>query len=271
MGKLIGAGAVTIFVAAGVWLALACTSEGEAGVIAPGATASGMTSAGGYTGGAVQDGGSISGTVKYSGEVPKQGTITPNKDKEVCGDSIDKDILLVSSTNNGIKNVLVSITNITKGKEAKIQGKENPAVLDQKGCMYVPHVMVVDAGSWVVYKNSFDPISHNTNVASKFGQSFNKMLATGGASDPIQLKEAERMKIKCDIHPWMSAYLWVMESPYWALTGEDGSFKIDNVPPGTYKVKFWQERCKKVEKNITVEAGKDADADAEMKAKKKRR
>ena len=104
-------------------------------------------------------------------------------------------------------------------------------MLDQKGCQYVPHVLAVMVGQPIIVKNS-DPFLHNVhslaidNPAFNFGQP-NK--STPAARSP-PMKVAERFKIKCDVHPWMSAYVNVFEHPYFAVTKEDGTFAIPGQP-----------------------------------------
>ena len=231
--------------------------------------APGTAPSGAYKGGIVENGGSITGTVTLHGERPASRTFKISRDTHACGKEIQSDSLIVSAGGKGVKNAIVSIVGIGAGKAARPHRSEAPGVLDQKGCMFTPHVLVVDVGSWVIYKNSSDPVSHNTNVVSKFGQGFNRLLPSGGASDPMQLNEAERLRVKCDIHPWMVAWVAVMDNPYWALTDGEGKFEIDNVPQGTYTLKFWHEKLKKHEMTVTVEAAKAATADVGLVLKRR--
>jgi len=133
-------------------------------------------------------------------------------------------------------------------------------VLDQKGCMYVPHVLALQVGQPLIVKNS-DPFLHNVHALSNTNPAFNfgQNKDPGRKIDPM--RAAETFRVKCDVHPWMSANFHVFEHPFFAVSKEDGSFAIENVPPGTYKVTAVHERFGTQTKDVTVEAGKPLTAD----------
>ena len=270
--RIIG-GLTTLGVALGLWVALACSGGTETPPAEASETAAVLASTGTaaeYTPGTVVDGGSIGGTVTINGEAPKMEPIPVAKDQEICGNEIADNSLEVGD-GGGVKNAVVWIEEISGGKEGKGCTKDDPAVLDQKGCVFVPRVLVVNKGSSVEYRSSSDPIAHNTKVVSKFGQGFNKLFPAGAAGEGVVLEQAEMLSVNCDIHPWMTAKLHVMANPYWALTGADGTFKIDDVPAGKYSIKIWHEKLKRKTMEVTVEGGKEAKADAALDVKKKRR
>ena len=276
--RIFASAAATTLIAAGVWLAIACSggSRPAAAVAAAppaDATEPGPAAQAKYTAGAVSNGGSIAGTITVEGEIPEAEKIVPDKDEQAdrCGAQIADDSLIVNASNKGVKDALVYIEGIASGKEMKVSTKVAPAILDQKGCMFTPHVLVVNAGSVIEFRNSVDPISHNTNVASKFGQGFNKLFPIGASGEQAMVKEPEMLPVNCDIHKWMTAKVWVMGNPYWALTDGSGGFKIDQVPPGTYEVKVWHDKLKATTVKVTVEAGKEAKVDAALAGKPKRR
>jgi plastocyanin len=117
---------------------------------------------------------------------------------------------------------------------------EEPLAFDQQGCIYVPHVAAVRTGQKVLFENS-DPTSHNVRVTSRH-QSMNRTQPAGGA--PIEMRferEEPPVRIACDIHPWMRAWLGVFGHPFFAVTGADGSFAIEALPPGEYELHCWHE------------------------------
>jgi plastocyanin len=127
-----------------------------------------------------------------------------------------------------------------------------PAHLDQKGCMFEPHVVALMTGQVLHITNS-DQMTHNVNGASKNNQRHNESQAAGGTGvDETFPHEEVAIPIKCNIHPWMKAYVAVLASPYFQVTGKDGSFELTNVPPGTYKLTAWHERYGATQQEITV-------------------
>ncbi|MHC4181975.1 MAG: carboxypeptidase regulatory-like domain-containing protein [Planctomycetota bacterium] len=222
-----------------------------------------------YEEGDVSNGGTISGTVKLAGDAPEVKMLKVDKDQKACGhDPIPSEALLISS-GGAIKNAVVSISNISKGKKYDRSGG-NPAI-DQKGCVFISHVSVVPPGSTVDLLNS-DDIMHNLHTWSIKNTAFNEGVA-GGGKLPKTFKHSETIKITCDVHKWMSAWLIVQNNPYYAITDEGGKFQIEDIPPGTYTVQAWQEALGKVTQEVTVSAGGEVKADFALtkKGKKKRR
>ncbi len=128
------------------------------------------------------------------------------------------------------------------------------AVLNQKGCMYHPHVQGMRAGQSLAIKTS-DPTAHNVHGFGKVNRPFNRSQPAGAADIMVMMKRAEAappMKVKCDIHPWMNAYVAVVAHPYYGVTGPDGSFKLGNLPPGTYTIEAWHEKYDVMEQTVTV-------------------
>ena len=153
--------------------------------------------------------------------------------------------------NNNLANVLVYLKNVDfKGETPKSQ-----VVLDQNGCVYTPHVLGVMKGQEVLIKNS-DATLHNIHGLPKVNKEFNFAMPKVLKEKKMTLAKSENaFKVKCDVHPWMSAYVQVFDHPYFAVTSEDGSFKIDNVPAGTYEVVAWQEKFKDKTVSHTVIVG----------------
>jgi hypothetical protein len=152
-------------------------------------------------------------------------------------------------------------------KEGLTGGKwdppKEPVVLDQLKCQYIPHVAVVQIGQPLVIKSS-DNITHNVHGANGPNPEFNHAMARAGELPEKYLRKPEVAKrIYCDVHNWMVSWLAVLPHPFHAVTGADGSFTIENVPPGTYPLAAWHERAELGEKavDVTVKPGETVEVD----------
>lgn len=209
---------------------------------------------------AVTDGGTISGTIKFAGTPPAPKTIKATKDPQQCGAEIPDENLMVGP-DKGIKNVVIRLTDIKKGKKW-----EAKAVIDQRKCHFQPHVTVAQAGADVEILNS-DGILHNIHTYSTLNPSINKAQPKFKPKMMEKFAKPEIIKINCDAHPWMQGWLVVSDHPYVVATDEKGSFKLTDVPAGTYKVEIWHETLGKQEKTVTVQAKGEAKLDAEFAPK----
>jgi plastocyanin len=203
---------------------------------------------------AVTDGGSISGTITYGGTPPPAKTIKATKDTEACGATVPDETLVVGG-DKGIKNAVVRITDIKKGKKW-----EPKAVVDQKKCHFQPHVTVAQAGGDVKILNS-DGILHNIHTYSTANPPINVAQPKFKKEMTQKFAKPEIIKITCDAHNWMLGWLVVSDHPYVAVTDEKGTFKLTDVPPGDYKVEIWHETLGKTEKTVKVAAKGDAKLD----------
>lgn len=220
-----------------------------------------------YEEGEVSGEGSIVGTVKFAGEVAEVRMLNVDKDQEACGHDPLPSEALVISTDKAVKNAVVSISGISKGKKFDRSGG-NPEI-DQKECVFIPHVKIVPPGSTVDLLNS-DDVMHNIHTWSIKNTAFNEGVA-GGGKLPKTFEHSETIKITCDVHKWMSAWLIVQSNPYYAITDESGKFKLEGVPAGTYTVQVWQEALGKTTQEVTVSAGGEAKADFELTKRSKKR
>src|SRR3990170_4507380 len=201
----------------------------------------------------VKDGGTIIGTVKFDGDVPTAKMLKVDKDEQTCGhENKASEELVVNGESKGIKNVVVSLVDIASGK--KIEAVT--AALDQKECLFIPHVLAIPVGSSVDLLNS-DNVMHNLHSWAIKNAAFNEGVSGGGILTK-KFDFAEVVKITCDVHKWMSAFIVVKTNPYFAVTDENGNFKIENVPAGKYKIEAWQEQLGKKTVDIAVNAKEDA-------------
>ncbi len=204
----------------------------------------------------VKDGGSISGTVKFDGDVPTPKILKVDKDEQTCGhDNRQSEELIVNGESKGIKNAVVSLVEIAAGKKAEVL----TSVVDQKECLFTPHVIAISAGASVDLLNS-DNVMHNLHSWSIKNAGFNEGVSGGGKlTKKFELPEV--VKITCDVHKWMSAFVIVKANPYFAVTDEAGRFKIDNVPAGSYKLEAWQEKLGKKTVDVVVKPKEDSSVD----------
>ena len=126
--------------------------------------------------------------------------------------------------------------------------------LNQTGCMYQPHVIGIMAGQNIDIKNS-DPTNHNIHPMPAINQEWNESQPPGSADKMQSFPRQEVMvPVKCQIHNWMRAYIGVVSNPFYAVTGDDGTFSLKGLPPGTYTIQVWQEKYGTQEQQITVGA-----------------
>ena len=132
-----------------------------------------------------------------------------------------------------------------------------PVTIDQKSCRYLPHVVGAQTGQEIFFLNS-DATLHNVHTQPKLSSAVNFGMGVKGSKRPIRINKSEVMvTVKCDVHPWMRAYIGVLDHPYFAVTGPDGAFRLENLPPGTYTLEAWHEHFGQREAKVTLsEKGK---------------
>jgi plastocyanin len=215
--------------------------------------------------------GSITGTVKLSGTPPHMRGIDMSKDpycsKAHANDPAKMETVVVGK-DQGLQNVVLYISQGLSAADAA-QKQSTPPVFDQKGCMYTPHVMAVDAGQEYKVTTS-DQTAHNIHPEPNpmTGNIPWNRSQPPGAPPIVQTWKAEEVAIpvKCNIHPWMHGWHVVVKGPY-ATTDENGSYTIHNVSPGSYTVTAWQEELGTQTAKVTVAAGAPGKADFTFKAK----
>ena len=206
--------------------------------------------------------GQITGKVTLKGDPPEPPQIkaisTVAQCAELHKDPRYEDNLVVSDKNE-IANVIVFIQPAA-GQTLKGPQKETPVVIDQKGCMYSPHVIAVQTGQPVMVKNS-DPFLHNVHALCIDNTAFNFAQVNVSEKKIEPFTAVETFQVKCDVHPWMKAVVRVFDNPYFATTDEKGQYSIDTkgLPDGKYTVVAWQEVYKNSQpQQVEIKGGKAA-------------
>ncbi|HTV60742.1 MAG TPA: carboxypeptidase regulatory-like domain-containing protein [Verrucomicrobiae bacterium] len=196
--------------------------------------------------------GTITGRVNYTGTPPKMHPIDMSKEPycEKLHNPPEKTQTVVTGPNDGLEYVVVYIS----AGEPPSPPPSKPERFDQKGCMYIPHVLAVEAGQELqIYTN--DPVAHNIHPMPKLNPEWNKSQPPGSPPIDVTWKIPEFIPVKCNIHPWMHGYFAVLKTPHFAVTDADGNFTIKDVPPGKYTLTAWQESNSPISKEITVSGG----------------
>jgi plastocyanin len=208
--------------------------------------------------------GTVHGTVKLIGTAPAGEPINMKSDPYCAKQQGGKTEEVVVGAGGGLKNVVVHVAG---GLAEKYSPRASEAVMDQQGCMYRPRVLVAQAGQTVLITNS-DQTLHNIHTYKGTSTLFNQAEVFG--MPPIKKRFAssgEVIKFKCDVHPWMTGFLLLVDNPFYAVTGDDGSFNLPDVPAGTYTIEAWHERLGTQKSQVTVAAGKTSDLSMQFAAK----
>lgn len=190
-------------------------------------------------------GGKVSGVVKFADDYPRPEKIKTTQDFEVCGLMIPDETFVVSPDSKGLKNAVITIVGAA--------GDPQPlaASIHQKGCAYGPRVQIARPDDEIEFVNE-DPLLHNVHAYEDDATLFNMAHPKYRKVIKQKLGKAGVVEVKCDVHPWMTAYVFVTDDPFVTLTDENGRFAFDNVPAGTYTVRLWHEALGTSEKQVTV-------------------
>ena len=208
-----------------------------------------------YEAGTVDNGGSITGKVVFKGGSVPMRTVVPTKNKDVCG-SMRQEPLVEVGKDDGVVNAVAILKDVTMGKAWGEPAGEYK--IDNDKCIFHPHVQIVPVGSDFVIHNS-DPFLHNTHSFYGDKTAFNVALPFPGAQVKRKLDKPGVVRVDCDVHGWMQGWVYVADNPYFMLSGEDGSFTINEIPAGEYTLLVWQEHSGEMEKQVTVKAGETVD------------
>ena len=197
----------------------------------------------------------VTGTVNFDGKAPTLRPLAMDADP-VCAKKHSAPVpneMLVLGGGNTMGNILVFVSKgLAQGKTFPVP--KTPVTLDQNGCQYKPHVMGIMVGQTYKILNS-DGVLHNIHTLPQINPSFNKgMPPTLKEATTVFNKPEDVFHIKCDVHPWMSAYIAVFTHPFFSATGTDGKFTISGLDPGTYEITAWHERLGTQTASVTVGA-----------------
>ncbi len=217
----------------------------------------------------VAGGGSIEGTARFRGAPPKPKRILITQHQDTCGQGERVIEEVGVSKSGGLKNVVVYIEGIPTGKDWE-KLSEDPLV-DQKDCRFLPTLLIFPKGKTLTISNS-DPVAHNIHAYELSGRTrstlFNIAQPTPGRlSKDVKLRKTDTIKVECDVHNFMHGWMFAAETPYYALSDEEGRFSIAEVPPGKYKIKAWHPVLGVKEADVTVAAGKPRAVSFEWSAK----
>lgn len=197
----------------------------------------------------------LSGRVLLKRTAPKRRIINMGKDAQCVemhkGESVLDEEVIVGA-GGGLKNVFVYVRSGVPKRDYPLPVES--AVLDQKGCMYHPRVQGVRVGQKFLVANS-DPVTHNVRSFPVKNKAFN--FGQPADTDPRErvFDEPEReIEVQCDFHPWMHAYIFVMDHPYYCVTSDDGTYSIADLPPGEYTVGIWHEKLGRKQQKVTLDA-----------------
>jgi hypothetical protein len=207
----------------------------------------------------VSGGGSIEGVVRYNGDVPMK-KIIPTKDVQTCG-GVREEPLITVGADKAVESAVVYLADVTSGKAWPAPGK--PPELDNIKCRFEPAVQVIPVGPLDVVNS--DPVLHNTHGYYGKRTAFNMALPNEGQRIPTELKKPGTVRVDCDAHGWMEGWIYVVDNPYYAITGADGKFTITDVPPGNYKLVAVQPFTGPTETPVTVAGGQATKQDIELK------
>ena len=191
----------------------------------------------------------IKGKVLLEGTPPENPVIKMSSDP-ACGNAEVRGESYLAD-NGALQNVFVHITD-GLGNKYIFDTPTEPVKLDQKGCRYVPHVLGVRTTQPLEVSNS-DETLHNVHGMPKVNREFNQGQPIAGMKNSVTFTSPEVMvPFKCDVHPWMSAFIGVVSHPYFAVTGKEGTFELKTVPPGTYTIEAWHEKLGRQTQSVVI-------------------
>jgi plastocyanin len=196
---------------------------------------------------------SISGRAVFSGAPPARRPIRMSGEA-AChrpgSEALSEDVVV--DEDGSLRNVFV---HVVSGLGDRIFAPPAaPAVMDQKGCLFLPHVLSVQADQVIEFRNS-DPVSHNVRAVTRENRAFNISTSGKGRGVRRYFSRPEVVRIRCDIHGWMGAFVAVEAHPFHAVTGGGGAFTLSGLPAGTYEVEAWHETLGAARRTVSLAEG----------------
>jgi hypothetical protein len=209
-------------------------------------------------------GGTVSGKVTYEGTPAKQKPIDMSKEPS-CAKQYATPVTtetVVTGANNSLENVVVYVTAGAPDEGAPSQA----AVFTQKGCRYIPHVLVFQVNQELKILNE-DQTSHNIHPLAKINREWNKSQPPGTPPISDKYDKAEFIAVKCNVHPWMHGTFAVLKNSHYSISGGDGGFKLPNLPPGKYTITAWHESYGDQSQEVTISGSETKSVNFVFKAK----
>ena len=213
----------------------------------------------------MSSGASVRGTVKIEGAVPKPKPINMAADPG-CAKQHSAPVLtqeVITDGKGDLQNVVVFVSDGLGDRT--FDPPTQPVEVKQKGCMYEPHVLALQANQPVDVTND-DPTTHNIHPLPANNREWNKAEIPGSKIEESFPRPEIAIPVKCNVHPWMRGYVAVFKHPYFAVTGKDGSFSLNNLPPGTYTIQAWHEKLGTASQQITIGANESKNIDFVFKS-----
>ncbi len=210
----------------------------------------------------VKNGGTIEGAILYKGTIPPAKKPQIVKDHETCGDHPTEVQLMTVDKDGHVSEAVVYLADISEGKD--FTRPDAIPMIDQKSCRFHPHVQIVRARQPVEIVNS-DPVAHNINASQRIYTLFNILQPQQNMRARQQFDRPGLVNLRCNVHDWMQAYVHVVIHPYVAITGAEGRYKLDNVPPGKYELVVWQEYLDEQTFDVEVKPGETTKMDILLK------
>ena len=200
--------------------------------------------------------GSVTGTIRYAGAKVNAVVIDMEQDPEclrLYPTEARKDEAVIVNPDGTLANVFLYLKSGLEGKS--FESPKTPVTMDQRGCWFLPRVVGMQTGQALRVTNS-DPVTHNIHPMAQVNREWNQSQAPQDTPISRRFAKPELMiPVKCNVHKWMRAWVGVVDHPYFAVTGRDGSFELKNIPPGTYTVAAWHEKLGLKQETVTIAAG----------------
>ena len=196
--------------------------------------------------------GELKGTITYEGTLPKYKPLNM-VNEPTCAKHYTTPVFpenVVAGPNNGLSNVVVYISAGAEEGPAPAQ----PAMLKQRGCRYIPHVLAIETNQEIWVQND-DSVAHTVHPMARINTELNRSQPPGTPPMVIKYDKPEIIRVKCELHPWMRGVFVVLKSPHYSVSDESGGFTLPDLPPGKYTIKAWHEQFGEQSQVVTIGGG----------------